>query len=321
MADFSRHAHQVAGDGEIWVDIALAKAPAIGGTVFTPAGATATGATLVVCGHNDWAQMHRPGRFQMANTRAPGALADDRGNFRLPARTGAKTVVVGHSEGFMTVPFADMSSNTLIRLRPWGRIEGVAQLAGRSMINEPIHLAGKPDPSTRISISFSPTTDANGRFVFDTVPPGTWKVQREINRPEDTQRTRVRMLQFSHGVWADVRSGETVTVVLGGTGHAVTGKAMASTSISPDVWTENAAALTQTDPPSEYRAMFKPDGSFRIEDVPSGEYTLKINLTQPASPSDGNRPNFKPFASLEKPVIVSADADVDLGLLELHLAN
>jgi hypothetical protein len=63
--------------------------------------------------------------------------------------------------------------------------------------------------------------------------------------------------------------------------------------------------------------MFARDGSFRIEDVPPGEYTLKINLIQPPNPRDGNRPIFKPIASIEKLVTVPPDSDTDVGPLEL----
>ena len=313
----TRLTNQVTGNSEVWLDIALTKAPAIGGTVFTPAGAPAAGATFVVCGPTDLAQMLRPGRFQIpANSRVTGAVADDQGRFRLPAKHAPQTVVAAHPEGFISVPFTDMTSNTLLRLEPWGRIEGIAQLAGKPLVNERIYLSGWLNVSPRVSISSRPTTDSEGRFAFDTIPPGTWRVQRDVGRSVGTQ-TSFRMPHFSHGVTVHVRPGETATIVIGGTGRAVIGKAFAAHSITPDPWTENSAALIQKDPPSEYRAMFNPDGSFRIEDVPPGEYILRINLSQPTNPTS-SLPQFKPLASLERPVTISADSDLDLGPLELH---
>ena len=315
-----RLTNDVSGDAEIWLDLALAKAPLIAGTVSTPAGEPAGGATLVVRADlTDWARISHPGKFQVgANSSTVGVLADSHGRFQLPAKQGAETVAVAHSEGFTEVPFSGMTSNTIIRLKPWGRIEGTARLGGRPLVNQPIRIAGIFKRSPRVSVSFTASTDSDGRFAFETVPPGEWKVQHEINTPEAARMPRVRISMFSHAVTTEVRSGETATVVLGGTGRAVIGKAVAPTSIPSDVWTENSAALVQKDPVSEYRAMFAPDGSFRIEDVPPGEYTLTIRLTQPLDRRDSiNKIRSKPIASIEKPVTISPDSDSDLGSLEL----
>ena len=315
-----RLTNQVRGDGEIWLDIALAKAPAIGGTIFTPAGGPAAGATLVICGRYQRAQMTRPGKFNVGpGASTTGALADESGSFHLPTKHDAEVVAVAHPEGFIEVPFAAMTSNTLLRLKPWGRIEGIAQVGGKGLANAQLHVAEGRNRSMHASISYRPTTDTDGRFVFETIPPGEWKVQRLINEADGTLRTGPRLLYFSHGVTTEVRSGQTANVILGGKGNTVTGKATAAFAIAPDVWTENAVALVQTEPPSEYRAMFKSDGSFRIEDVPAGEYTLKINLTEASDAAVGKR--FKPFASVEKPVTIGPDTDTDLGVVELAPAN
>jgi RNA polymerase sigma factor (sigma-70 family) len=313
-----RLTNEVTGDGQLGLDMALAKAPLIAGTVLTPAGEPAAGATLVVRGGpTDRAQMNRPGKLNIdANSSTVGVLADVQGRFRLPAKHGAEAVAIAHPEGFIEAPFSGMNSNTSIRLQPWGRIEGTARIGGRPLANELIHIAGVYKRSPRISVSFSATTGADGRFVFDTVPPGEWKVQREINKRDGTI-TGPRVVMYSHGVITDVRAGETNTITLGGTGRAVFGKAVAPPSVQANVWTENSVALIQKDPASDYRAMFARDGSFRIEDVPPGEYTLQINLTLPPDSRDGNKLNFKPIASIEKPVTVSSDSDADLGLLKL----
>jgi hypothetical protein len=70
--------------------------------------------------------------------------------------------------------------------------------------------------------------------------------------------------------------------------------------------------------------MFATDGTFRIEDVPPGEYTLQVYLTAPARPSSYE---LKELAHLEMDVTVptaTADAGaapLDLGLLQLNPAN
>ena len=77
----------------------------------------------------------------------------------------------------------------------------------------------------------------------------------------------------------------------------------------------------------EYRAMFGPDGTFRIDDVPPGDYTIQINLFGWPKLSEGNPPNstlfLDPVASLETDATIppasspSNDTPVSLGTLNL----
>jgi hypothetical protein len=326
---------------------------------------------LVVCGHDEQAQMTHPGKFEVGSRSRPGGtVADAHGRFRLPPKHTPEVVVVAHAQGFAEVPFSRVTSNTVIALQPWGRLEGTVRLAAKPLVNETIRLGGMAwgmNRSPRVSLYLGATTDAEGRFVFEMAPPGEWKVQREINKRTDNQ-TGLHFPAFSHGVVLAVRSGETASVALGGSGRAVVGRAVVSSDVAPSVWAANSVALVlkvpapdAPKPPPlhsfsspiefegarqayqeqsqaywtsdagltlqrlqrEYRAMFAGDGSFLIEDVPPGEYTLKINLTEPPKRSDGNRFNFATLASLEKEVAIpqastaSDDTPVDLGVLQL----
>src|SRR6266498_122303 len=96
--------------------------------------------------------------------------------------------------------------------------------------------------SPRVTLYLDATTDAEGRFVFESIPPGEWKVQRELNkRPEG--KVGISFPAFSHGMPLVVRSGETATVALGDGGRTVVGRAVAPTPLAPDVWAENSVAL------------------------------------------------------------------------------
>ncbi|MBI3415427.1 MAG: sigma-70 family RNA polymerase sigma factor [Verrucomicrobia bacterium] len=367
-----RFTNQVTSERALPLHVELVEAPIAAGVVLTPAGESAAGATLVVCGHDEFAQMSLPAKL-VTDSRGSGAvtaIADAQGRFRLPTKLAPEVVVITHARGFCEMPFSQVNSNTIVRLQPWGRIEGTARAGAKPLARETIRLStmsGRMNLSSRVSVFLDTTTDAEGRFVFSTVPAGEWEVMREINKlPEG--RAGIRFPAYSHGVLLAVRIGETVTVTLGGEGRAIIGRAVAPESIADDVWTENFVTLTlklstpnaveplkfealpsdgvfstaaigfiESSPANEdadavlagrrlrreYRAMFSADGGFRIEDVPSGEYMLKISLVRMPKLADGNPLNFVPIAAFELDVTVPASASssenvpVNLGVLRL----
>ena len=370
-----RLTNQVTSEPEVDLHVGLVRAPLAAGIVLTPSGEAAAGATLVVCGHRESAQMNHAGKL-VTGSRGSGAastVSDAQGRFRLPNQHEPEAVVIGHAQGFGEVPFSEVTSNTVITLQPWGRIEGSVVAGAKPLARETIRLSVMPwrmNRSPRVSPYLEATSDAEGRFVFATVPPGEWKVQRELNKlPEG--KVRIRVSAYSHGVPVTLRAGETATVTIGGSGRAVIGRAVAPESLGADVWTENSVALILKVPTSgapqapnlddfpttqefqaaneeysraslaywnsedglsqqrlqrEYRAMFGPDGTFRIDDVPPGEYTVKVDLVRPPKLSEGNPLKFTRIAALETDVTIpdasgpSDDTPVSLGLIELSSA-
>src|SRR5205085_5254965 len=112
-----------------------------------------------------------------------GTVCDGEGRFRLPPKHEPESVLIAHAEGFEAVPFHQMSSNTIISLQPWGRIEGTLHLAGKALARENIRINGLRDSagSPRISIVFDDQTAVESRFVFQTVTPGERMIEHAIN--------------------------------------------------------------------------------------------------------------------------------------------
>ena len=242
-----RITNEVTGTRDVTLQFGLEKAPVIAGLVLTPMGEPAAGATLVVCGHHESAFLATPGRLVIDSFAGNqvSAVADLQGRFRLPSKRDSEVVVVAHSGGFVEVPFSHMTSNTVISLQAWGRIEGTVRVGSKPMAEEGVRLSSlswRAYRSPRASVYLGATTDADGRFVFTAVPPGEWNVMREL-KPAGPGRIGMRIPAHSHGAPVIVQSGETSTVIVGGEGRTVVGRMVAGTAVEADLWAENFVTL------------------------------------------------------------------------------
>lgn len=361
-----RITNEVTGTAEVHITIELVKASPAAGVVLTPSGEPAAGATIAVCGPDQWVQMNKAAKLEIgSHSQASGTIADAQGHFKLPAKYAADRVVVAHPSGFAELPFSAVGSNTAIILQPYGRIQGSVHIGGKASCEETVRLSNIPWSPSRVSIHLAARTDVDGAFHFDSVPGGEWLVQRELNnRPEG--ELGIHFPAYSHGLQIVVRSGETSQVALGGTGHAVIGRAIAPDPGVPISWTENMVSLILKVPgpeapkppmrgefPSDqafqvaqqsfsersraywtspqgrelqrlqraYRAMFDSDGSFRLADVPPGDYSLKIELVNLPRKPGPDFYNVSSLASLELDVTIPSTETngipVDLGDLQL----
>jgi len=171
--------------------------------------------------------------------------------------------------------------------------------------------------------------DESGKFAFAKVPPG----ERRIYLQYGERQGPVQAL--THGVAFEVKPGETAQVTIGADGHRVTGK---MTSKGPVDWIRDVHSLRRKDPDeprkfadqlifwrseagraldrgaSPYAAVFRPDGSFYIDDVPAGEYVLMIRATDPKA---GYIPSVGPALGEFRTNVVVRNEQLDLGVLVL----
>ena len=114
--------------------------------------------------------MNQAGKLHLgAHGSAAGTVSDAEGRFRLPPKYAPEFVVIAHAQGFAEVPFSQMSSNTIVTLQPWGRIEGTFILGGQPRANETISLASgsfRHADSTRLSLSMRTKSDANAKTTM-----------------------------------------------------------------------------------------------------------------------------------------------------------
>ena len=147
--------------------------------------------------------------------------------------------------------------------------------------------------------AFQSMTDDQGNFTITDVPPGEHSVIRWVPAGNGSRIQRALGL-------VDVQPGETTRISFGGGGRALAGKVMMASTNAPLNWPQTSASLhtaiarwfdkmSNAKTPEEktalaqsaefqsavktakdYPAMLSADGSFKIEDVASGEYEFTV---------------------------------------------
>jgi hypothetical protein len=221
-------------------------------------------------------------------------------------------VLFVHPSGCLAMPVESVT-NVLVRLEPWGSLEGSLLIAGKPAPNETIQVSRlMPDPMhPPMGVHLTQTTDANGRFTFDRLPPGSYSVSRLI----DLHPGREGETGQSHETRVEVRPNTRGSVILGTEGRPVIARLKMSIPVANLDWTsilprlfritaqlapvrsdfpneaafQRASALHDASLPKHYGTV-SADGSFRAEDVPAGEYTLQVVVPKPIS-SDPAHPS------------------------------
>lgn len=207
-----------------------------------------------------------------------------------------------------------LAKSPKIQAKPYARVEGQYLIGRRLIPNQELHLDGMIQDAAAVSQIFldqKATTDSEGRFTFKNVVPDTGlRVTRR-------DRTDGPLGIWSLGEPVQAKPGAMVNVTIGGKGRAVIGRIEPPEGWTKpvDFTVESGASLetnrTLPDPLSLYRGKtslgaewndwllgwsgspegreyasrrvavsvgLAPDGSFRIDDVPPGEYRLSIRV-------------------------------------------
>lgn len=97
--------------------------------------------------------------------------SDEDGAFELPVEIGSTQVLASHDRGVASVIVEPGTDRLELRLEPLGRIEGRCEWNGKPGANVKLYLFATAHQNRT-------TTDAQGRFVFDQVPPGVAAIGR-----------------------------------------------------------------------------------------------------------------------------------------------
>jgi len=247
-----------ADEAEVRLDVALRVAAETTVTVLLPDNRPATQADVGLVMPQAGLQLV-PGGLYRLNAQNGAALlnTDASGNFRLPVDESISRVIVAHSAGFAEVSAAALAADPIIRLEPWGKLEGTYTVSGQPATNRDFLFQYGERPSDPVQSSFEAyraRTDEAGHFVFNQVPPGKHKLVRLIPVGGGG-------LQHDPVADVDIRPGETTAVNLGGNCYSLSGRLH-----WPDGWkaqnTQSVHAWAQTAPPPALAALVsspKPD--------------------------------------------------------------
>jgi hypothetical protein len=262
---------------------------------------------------------------------------DQDGKFTFEPMPEAHTVVATHQKGFAVAKTEQFSSSITLDLQPWGRIEGVLRVGSKPGANQRVALSTLI-PASRppgIDVRLTAVSDAEGKFTFPAVLPGDYRISLEAMGAAGSQSTI-----------GTVRSGETCKVTLGGMGRPVIGSVVVMGIDSQIDWSRVGHSMVLKLPDAQvpsradlnayvawantdegrnwiraqrqYGFRIGPDGSFRVEDVEAGTYTMNILVP----PTAGH-----PMTPIRIEVVVPeiprgrSDTPFDLGVLKLQISG
>jgi hypothetical protein len=280
-------------------------------------------------------------------------VTDAEGRFEMPFPEGDYAIVCVGSSGWAVVYADQKTTNVEATLEPWGGLVGVAMRGAEPLSGEDVSVyrsQPRDANSPLVWWSYQTKTDDNGQFRFDRLQTGPATVTRRIRY---ANRGDSWMSANTHTMNLNILPSITFAIQLGGMGRNVTGRLTVPADFADQVaWHMGSVSLTerraptgvegffyrlgqaigqataghftssppqQRDNPATYAAAIADDGRFEIEDVPPGDYELRVTLY--AAPV-GNDFDYNPVGNLRANVVVeAADGDgtdpVDVGVHEL----
>ena len=264
----------------------LKTATDIVGTVQLPDGTPAEGAVVMLCTANGHAYMKLPGQFDLTRSgNTKHTETDAQGRFSFKPKLGIERIRVAHKEGYGEATLGELASTPVIELNPWGRVEGILRIGNRVGAGETIWLGNwywRYGPFPSLQLHMEATTDANGHFVFEGVPPGEREVCHQLNLkagktgPEKsdeivlkTPRSTSMMLRPWYGqsqrTLVRVEPGRTTQITLGGTGRTLVGTVKVNGLAREIDWQRDVQNLSSKSsrPPAPKREDFTSESAFK----------------------------------------------------------
>jgi RNA polymerase sigma factor (sigma-70 family) len=311
-----------AQNGVVQVVLRMKPSAALRGMLVTPDGAPAAGGTVAISNGRP-NEMPTLGNARLGDTyrQCKVVTTDAAGEFVLPSPPEVGTLVAAQEMGFGIASIQQVRDSGRLALQAFGRIEGTYTRGGQPIAGQEFALR-----DTDVSFAWSQykaTTDENGRFIFEQVPPGECRIIRLVKESDNG---------WAHRYGADVKvsPGKTAQVALGDSGATLTGRIRYESPSAEGEKLSLRAFLRTVPPPlpegmsaEERRAYYETpegkeisrqdktfvvniadDGSWNVDSIPPGTYALNVTALKLGShPWEGT-----PVASGTAQVVVPEGA-------------
>jgi hypothetical protein len=250
------------------------------------------------------------------------------------------TLIVAHKLGYLEQAFDGPPATRVIRLKPWGRIIGIAGTTGQPSRNQTVALSNliHPDPS-RLNAFLTAPVDAAGCFAFEGVPPGEWKVGPHSlwMQVEPGKTTQVPSVPEARTLIGRLNPGELAPAFIdNGYTLRLSSKwfplraprrdeftTFSSYACAKNAWMKKRSEFMHSEEGREalrhardYTPALQDDGSFIIDALP-GTYDLKVM----ASPLRNDPLQMDLWDDLSKEVIVPESGDSESIILDISELN
>ncbi|MEI8288319.1 MAG: redoxin domain-containing protein [Verrucomicrobiota bacterium] len=217
--------------GETNFAFVLKKGTGPSGVVLSPSGKLATNVTVYLADANrSGVYIGDAGKMVVRENIYPGTRktkTDGSGHFSFPALPDAYAVLVVDTNGFADVRVGVLETTREVRLQKYARVEGQLMIGARPGSNETVNLdrayipyADYPRDFPPLNLFLSTRTDAEGRFVFERVPPIAVSLYHQPKVRDSSTGT----IAQSQTTGLLLVPGETRQITLGGNGRAVIGR-------------------------------------------------------------------------------------------------
>jgi uncharacterized GH25 family protein len=330
-----------AQNGTVQMVIRLKPSAGLSGVVLAPDGSPAPGVNVAVSGGSIRYNIQLiNGRLRSYDDHTRIATTDADGRFTIPSVPDDGTVVAAGDPGFARAPLAEVRSSGIITLQLWGRIEGTLKRQGQPAVGKDLLFnISIPGISTDFN-GYKSTTDDQGQFTMEKVPPGDGEIVRLIS-------TLPNSWSWSDRTPVTVKSGETTQVTLGDNGATLVGRIQFNNPPTNDValiYQGNLSGQMSQTPhfnsPAEAQAYYQtpefqalmrlrknytveinPDGSFEVDNVVPGTYSLNIFARVNSGNLWGQPPIAQGSTAVAVPDTFDPTTPIDIGEVVLARSN